>query len=106
MKDDKLYKIHIRESIERIEQYVDELDLKQFLDSPLIQDAVLRNLQVLSESTQHLSEEFKNSQSLIEWYKIAGLRNVLVHDYLGIDMVIVWNILVSELKKLKKVVSD
>ena len=105
MKDDSLYKIHIRESIGKIEQYVDGLELKQFLDSPLIQDAVLRNLQVLSESTQRLSEEFKNRHSQIEWFKVAGLRNILVHDYLGIDMAIVWNILVSELENLKKVVS-
>ena len=96
MKDDSLYIIHIREGIEKIEQYVDGLELKQFLDSPLIQDAVLRNLQVLSESTQRLSEEFKNRHSQIEWFKIAGLRNILVHDYLGIDMAIVWNILVPE----------
>ena len=47
------------------------------------QDAVLRNLQVLVESTQRLSPEFKNTHSQIEWYKISGLRNILVHDYLG-----------------------
>ena len=89
MKDDNLYKIHIRESIEKIEQYISGLGSEQFLNSPLIQDAVLRNLQVLSESSQRLSDEFKNNHSQIEWFKISGLRNVLVHDYLGIDMVIV-----------------
>ncbi|OKY74982.1 MAG: hypothetical protein BM485_11170 [Desulfobulbaceae bacterium DB1] len=59
MKDDKLYKIHIRECLERIEKYIDGIDTDLFLTSPLIHDAVLRNLQVLSESTQRLSEEFK-----------------------------------------------
>lgn len=71
----------------------------------IIQDAVLRNLQVLSESTQRLSEEFKNSNNQIEWYKISGLRNILVHDYLGIDISIVWNILTPELTRLKKAVT-
>jgi len=48
----------------------------------MVQDAVLRNLQVLAESTQRLSEDFKFRNSEIEWYKISGLRNILVHDYL------------------------
>jgi uncharacterized protein with HEPN domain len=106
MKDDELYKIHIKECIAKIEGYISGIDLDTFLSSAIVQDAVLRNLQIVSESTQRLSEEFKNTHNWIEWYKIAGLRNVLVHDYLGVDMVIVWNILETELGDLKKVVND
>jgi uncharacterized protein with HEPN domain len=56
----------------------------------IVQDAVLRNLQVLAESTQRLSDDFKLQHHEVEWYKIAGLRNILVHDYLGIDIETVW----------------
>ena len=71
--------------------------------STLIQDAVLRNLQVLAESTQRLSNEFKTLHEEIEWNKISGLRNILVHDYLGIDTETVWNIISKELAALDKI---
>ena len=74
MKSDTLYTIHIRECIDRIQSYVAEIDQNQFMASSLIQDAVLRNLQVLAESTQRLSDEFKVRHAEIEWHKISGLR--------------------------------
>ncbi len=61
MKDDTLYKIHIRECIDKIKRYTDGATLEMFMITPLMQDAVLRNLQILPESTQRLSEFFKNT---------------------------------------------
>jgi len=104
MKDDKLYLIHIGECIERIESYIKGIDKKAFMDSTLIQDAVVRNLQVMSESTQHLSDNIKDSRPEIDWFKISGFRNVLVHDYLGVDAERIWVILVKELPVLKKAI--
>jgi len=104
MKDDRLYLIHISECIERIESYISGKDKGQFLDSMLIQDAVVRNLQVLAESTKRLSDATKESASEVDWFKIAGFRNVLVHDYLGIDIERVWIILEKELPLLKKAI--
>ena len=106
MKGDTLYTIHIRECIDRIQSYVAEIDQNQFMDSSLIQDAVLRNLQVLAESTQRLSDEFKARHAEIEWHKISGLRNILVHDYLGIDIEAVWIIVSEELSKLESAVKE
>ena len=106
MKDDMLYRIHIAECITRIESYVAQIDKQTFLHTQLIQDAVLRNLQILAESTQRLSEAFKAQHPHVEWYKIAGLRNILVHDYLGIDLEIVWNILDTELLALKGAITN
>ncbi len=105
MKDDKLYRYHIIESIDKIMLYVDGKTCEDFLESTMIQDAVLRNLQVLAESTQRLSPEFKTTHSAIEWYKIAGLRNILVHDYLGIDLTSGWNVIESHLPRLQSAVS-
>lgn len=104
MKDDTLYIIHIRECIERVQAYTEGIDQNQFLASSLLQDAVLRNLQVLAESTQRLSDEFKTQHEEIEWHKISGLRNILVHDYLGIDIETVWMIVQNELSILKRAV--
>ena len=104
MKEDKLYLIHISESIDRIESYTTGLDFQAFEKQAMVQDAVLRNLQVLAESTQRLSEDFKSSNPEIEWYKIAGLRNILVHDYLGIDLETVWAVVKNNLSELKDVI--
>jgi uncharacterized protein with HEPN domain len=106
MKDDRLYLIHIKECIERIEAYLGNADKKEFFNSNLLQDAVIRNLQVLAESTQHLSDETKESRQDIDWYKIAGFRNILVHDYLGLDLDTVWNIVANELPILKKAIAE
>jgi len=104
MKDDRLYLIHIAECIERIESYVSGVDREGFMASTLVQDAVIRNLQTMAESTQRLSDRLKQAQSKIDWYKIAGFRNILVHDYLGVDTERVWNIIENELPALKKAV--
>jgi len=106
MKDDRLYLIHIKECIERIDSYLSDADRHKFFNSTLLQDAVIRNLQILAESTQHLSDETKESRPDIDWYRIAGFRNILVHDYLGLDLDTVWNITVNEMPMLKKAIEE
>ena len=104
MKDDRLYLIHLSESIAKIESYTNDLNSDTFMQNTLVQDAVLRNLQVFAESAQRLSEEFKTQHPQIEWYKVAGLRNILVHDYFGIDLETVWAVVAEKLPELKAVV--
>ncbi len=106
MKDDQLYLIHISECIERIEAYVTGIDKRAFMASSLVQDAVIRNLQIMAESTRRVSDRLKEAQPKIDWYKIAGFRNILVHDYLGIDVETVWNIVVKEIPTLKKTINS
>ncbi len=105
MKDDILYLLHIRECIRRIEQYV-KPGRKAFFESVLIQDAVLRNLQIMSESAQRLSLELKNEHSKTDWRGIQGFRNVLVHGYLGIDLARVWDIIEKDLPTLKRMLAS
>ncbi len=103
MKDDKLYLIHIRECIERVEKYTAD-GKDSFLASTLIQDAVMRNLQTMAESTQRLSNAAKQSHPEVDWYKISGFRNVLVHGYLGVDLERLWIIIERELESLKRAI--
>ena len=105
MKDDKLYLIHISECIVRVQSYIGDGGRDAFMASTLIQDAVLRNLQTLAESTQRLSDDLKAAHPEVEWYKIAGFRNVLVHDYLGVDLERVWLIIERELPALESAIS-
>jgi uncharacterized protein with HEPN domain len=105
MKDDKLYLIHISECIGRIEQYLPERSKHTFLSSTLLQDAILRNLQTMAESTQRLSDSLKAKHPEINWHKISGFRNLLVHDYLGVDAERVWKIIEIDLPTLKQTIS-
>lgn len=79
MKDDRLYLVHILECIDRIERYTAE-GKEAFMADEKTQDAVLRNLQVLSESIQRLSAGLKAAHPEVDWRGISGFRNVLVHD--------------------------
>ncbi len=106
MKDDRLYLIHIKECVERIESYIGSARKAEFLKSTFMQDAIIRNLQVLAESTQRLSDEAKSSRKDIDWYKIAGFRNILVHDYLGLDLDTVWNIVINEIPVFKEAIEE
>jgi len=105
MKDDKLYLIHIRECIERVETYTAAGGKDAFLASTLIQDAVMRNLQTMAESTQRLSDATKKAHAEVDWYKISGFRNVLVHGYLGVDLERVWIIVERDLPDLKRAIT-
>ena len=106
MKDDKLYLIHIRECIERVEKYTVDGGKDAFLASTLIQDAVMRNLQTMAESTQRLSDAAKEAHPEVDWYKISGFRNVLVHGYLGVDLERVWIIVERDLPSLKRAINS
>jgi len=103
VKDDRLYLIHISECIARIQRYV-AAGRDEFLASSLIQDATLRNLQILTESTQRLSEQVKRTHGDVDWKGIAAFRNVVVHDYLGLDMEQVWQIVCRDLPVLLETV--
>jgi len=85
VKDDRVYLRHILRCISRIEEYVAGSP-EGLLHSHLVQDAVLRNLQTMAESTQRLSPALKAQQPEVDWAALAGLRNVLVHAYLGVDL--------------------
>jgi uncharacterized protein with HEPN domain len=98
---DQVYLEYMLECIDRIERYV-ENDRTRFLQSEIVQDAVVRNLQVLTESSQRLSESAKMNQPGIDWRAISGFRNVLVHDYLGLDLDTIWLVIEQDLPQLKK----
>lgn len=100
MKDDRVYFEHILLCIEKIETYT-ELDKSLYMESTIIQDAVVRNLQVLAESTQRISDKVKTNYPDTEWQAISGFRNILVHDYLGLDLKLIWSVVEKRLPPLR-----
>ncbi len=105
MKDDAVYLRHILECIRRIEQHAAG-GQQAFLQTHALQDATLRNLQTMSEATQRLSDESKLKRPDIPWTSIAGFRNVVVHNYLGIDLAQVWAIVQRDVPPLRQAVAE
>lgn len=97
---DALYLRHMLECIGRIEEYAGG-DEARFKESRLVQDATIRNLQTLAESSQRLSGALRGIAPDVPWRAIAGLRNILVHDYLGVDPDAVWRIVAGDLSALR-----
>jgi len=100
-KPDIVYVQHILECIERIESYVDG-ERDTFLHTPMAQDAVIRNLQIMMESSQRISSDLKSAHPHIPWRTMSGFRSILTHNYLGVDLPIVWDVVSKEIPALKK----
>ena len=106
------YKVQLEDMLEaarRIEEYVGSMTEKEFYSDTKTFDAVIRNLEVIGEAAKNIPREIKGRNLGIEWKKIAGLRDVLIHEYFGIDEEIVWDVvknkipdLIESLKKLIK----
>jgi uncharacterized protein with HEPN domain len=90
----------ILESANNIINYTNDLSYEDFLKDQKTVDAVIRNFEIIGEASNRLPEDFKNQHPLIEWHRIKGFRNRIVHDYFGIDYSIVWLIIKSFLPDL------
>lgn len=103
MKEERFYLIHIAQCIEKIEQYTQAGKLV-FLTDSKTQDAVIRNFEIIGEAIKRLSEERRQSATQIPWKHWAGFRDVLIHQYDGIDPVEVWLTVEKDLPTLKQAI--
>ena len=105
MTDDRLYLTHILECIEKIEQYA-TVGRSAFDAEPMRQDAIIRNFEIIGEATKQLSEEARSTRPDISWREVAGFRDVLIHDYLGVNLNQVWNIINNDMPALKVAITE
>ena len=89
-RDDSVYLKHILDMTDRVESYLEAIDEEAFYDTPLIQDAVIRCLEIIGEATKRLSDDLRSRESTIPWRDIAGMRDKLIHEYFGVDLEAVW----------------
>lgn len=105
-KDNTIFLKHIIESINYIEKFTKDSSKEDFEDSVQLQDAVIRRLEIIGEAVKNMDEEFKEEYKNVEWKKIAGMRDVIIHKYFGVDLELVWNAVTDDLPRLKKEINN
>lgn len=105
MRDYLLYLEDILQAVRKIERYTQGLSVKRLRQNTLVIDAVTRNLEIIGEAAKHIPAAVKKKYPDIEWRKISGFRNILAHEYFGVDKDVLLDIIVNKLPKLKKEIS-
>jgi len=89
-------------SVQKIQKYTRGKSYKEFTNDDLLVDGVIRNLEVIGEAAKNTPLNFRKKHPYIEWKKIAGLREILIHEYFGIDYEVLWDIVENKISYLNK----
>jgi uncharacterized protein with HEPN domain len=100
MKENKVYIDHILDCINNILSYTEGMDEDSFNKNFMVQDAVVRNFQIIGEATKRIKPDFKNAHPDVPWKKMTGMRDKLIHDYFQVDLETVWNTITKDIPSL------
>lgn len=105
-----VYLKDMEEGILKIEEYTDQITENEFYNNTQIHDAVLRRFEIIGEAAKHIPDDFRNDYSDIPWRQIAGIRDIVIHEYFGVNLKRVWRTLKYDIPDLKvkiiKIISD
>jgi uncharacterized protein with HEPN domain len=102
-RDVRLFLTDMLEAIEKIERYITGLTFEQFEGSDMVVDAVVRNLEIIGEAARQIPPDLRDQYPEIDWTRVVGFRNIVIHEYFDVDVEIVWTIATQRLSELKAV---
>jgi len=102
IKSDLAYIDHILDCIRKINKFSKGLTVNEFRNNELVQDAVIRNIEIIGEASKKITSETKKNYPDIPWKEISGMRDKLIHDYLGVDVDVVWETIKKDIPALRK----
>ncbi len=102
MKSTNIFLEHIRDEIAFVLQATDALTFAEFMRDETLKRACVRSLEIIGEAVKNVSSDYKKKHKEVEWKKIAGLRDKLIHHYFGLDWRILWNVIAEKLPELKR----
>jgi uncharacterized protein with HEPN domain len=105
-KDDTVYLRHILDAIEQVEEYTRELSENEFITHSMVQDAVVRQIEIIGEAARNISDEFQASHRSLPWAKMIGIRNKIIHEYINVNFAIVWDTIQDDLPPLKRAITE
>ena len=106
IKDDLAYIDHILDCIRKINKFSKGLSLREFKTNELVQDAIIRNIEIIGEASKNISKDTKQTYYKIPWKEIAGMRDKLIHDYLGVDVNVVWKTIHQDIPMLERLINE
>lgn len=104
--NDLVYLGHVMDAIEKIEEYITGVDETKFMLTSLVQDGVIRQIEIIGEALRNVSREFREKYSYLPWDDAIGMRDKLIHDYMGVDLEKVWETATLDVPRLRDWVSQ
>jgi uncharacterized protein with HEPN domain len=105
-KDIKVFLEHILESINLIEEYMQNKTKTEFLETKQLQDAVIRRIEIIGEAVKNIPDDIKGKFKDIPWRNIMGMRDILIHQYFGVDLELTWEVINNNIPELKNQISS
>ena len=105
-KNGKIFLTHILDSINLVEEYLKGKSKLDFLNSKQLQDSVIRRIEIIGEAIKNIPNDIKENYSQIPWKEITGMRDILIHQYFGVDLDLTWQVIDKDLPRLKSQISD
>lgn len=106
MKNDRTYLTHIQDAIESIEEYLQGVGYNDFVSNKMMVDAVIRELEIIVEASNNLSDSFRDRHSDMFWRRMKDMRNFLIHEYFGVNKKVLWDTCKEDLPKLKSFIAN
>ena len=104
--DDLAYVEHILDCIRKIKEFSEGISFREFSSNELVQDAIIRNIEIIGEASKKISSDTKQIYFEIPWKEISGMRDKLIHDYLGVDVEVVWRTIKEDIPILERQIRE